>query len=135
MNYFACNQCMNKGGGDEVSEVIDCLFFRVPWNFPNLLHNLLGHSGKNDMTHYQPLEQFWKSAIKILLNSLVTNWHYVSNDFKWSWRYWPIALFQSFQQTTAVLDNHGSFGTLGSYQMVNLERLINLEKLSAHRSA
>ena len=36
---FACEKSTLKGGGDEVSDVIGCLFLRVPLNFLNLLMN------------------------------------------------------------------------------------------------
>ena len=71
MNDFVCEQCMKKGGADEVSDVIGCLFWSVPLNYTYLAQNLLGHSGKNDMKHYQPFNHVWKSDIKILIKSLV----------------------------------------------------------------
>ena len=33
LNYFACEQCMKEGGGDEVSDVIGYLFLRGPLHF------------------------------------------------------------------------------------------------------
>ena len=71
MDYFAYDQCMHKGGRDEIFDVICCLFVRVSLNCPSLLQIVLGHIGKNDKIHYQPLDQIWKSGIKTLLNSLV----------------------------------------------------------------
>ena len=55
---------------------------RVPLHIPILLHKYVGDSGKNYITHYQPLEQECKVGIKTLVNTLVTFWHKVSIDNK-----------------------------------------------------
>ena len=61
MNYFACDQCMNKGGGLMRHWLV---IFRVPSNVQHLLQTLLGHDGKNDMRHYQPWIRYGNLASK-----------------------------------------------------------------------
>ena len=72
-----------------VSYTSGYLILRVPFKVPNLFQKWAGHSCKNDIIHYQPLNQVWKSGIKTLLNSLVTVWHKVIVVLTWSWMYWP----------------------------------------------
>ena len=65
---------MNKGGGDEVSYIICYLFFRVPLRFPNLLQNLLGHSGKNDdtLSGLGPAIEIWHQHIAKAIDNVFT---------------------------------------------------------------
>ena len=70
--YYGKDKCFFRKKPPLYLVVYSLEYFLI---FANLVQNLLGHSSRNDMPHYQSLDQVWKSDIKTLITSLLNISH------------------------------------------------------------